>query len=71
MVFLWYTVAVERIVGIIKNVSHSTAADPKVTYKNLSENVTSGNPSGVKLPLGGVPAVGVSFSLEFLLGTGL
>lgn len=60
--------AVERIVGIIKNVSHSTAADPKVTYKNLSENVTLGNPLGVKQPLGGVPAVGNVFQEKIFIG---
>lgn len=57
------SVAVNRIIDIIRNVSHGAATAPKVSYKNLSDSSTSNTLPGTKPLLGaapGIPSVGVS-----------
>lgn len=52
--------AVNRIIDIIRNVSHGAAPTPKVSYKNLSDNSATSNTKPLLGAAPGLPAVGVS-----------
>ncbi|PIK41141.1 hypothetical protein BSL78_22005 [Apostichopus japonicus] len=60
--------AVNRIIDIIRNVSHGAAPTPKVSYKNLSDNSATSNTKPLLGAAPGLPAVGNVFQEKVFVG---